>query len=294
MRGREVFEVHPKDVAKVRQQSSKNTPYGGHSFQQPASLRLLGIRRGLASLKLLRPYTFHITLALYWPILLYADTQIQTLAQQHALGLLTFAFLLVAARFSPRAERRQVWLMVAIATSVELLCSVVWGLYQYRWGNVPLFVPPGHGLLYLFALRATRTPLIVDHGGIVRRVALICATLWAIGGLTVEPLLVGRVDVLGALLWLIFVGLMRRPRALVYAASFFIAVELELVGTGLGNWAWAVAAPGIHLPSGNPPSVIAGGYCVLDAVVSKAASFLPAGLLIPRWVSRLHLGWLKE
>jgi hypothetical protein len=83
-----------------------------HSFQQPTSLRLLGTR-GLASFKLLRPYAFHITLALYWPILLYADTQIQTLTQQRALGLLTFAFLLVAMRFSPRTERRQVWLMVA-------------------------------------------------------------------------------------------------------------------------------------------------------------------------------------
>lgn len=265
-----------------------------HSFRQSASLRLLGTR-GLASLTPLRPYTFHITLALYWPILLYTDTQIETLSQQHALGLLTFAFLLGATRFSPRTERRQVWLMVAIATSVELLCSVLWSIYQYRWGNVPLFVPPGHGLLYLFALSATRTPLMIDHGKAVRCVALTCATLWAIGGLTVEPLLWGRVDVLGALLWLIFVVLMRRERAVVYAASFFVAVELELVGTGFGNWAWAVAAPGIHLPSGNPPSVIAGGYCVLDAVVSRAASLLlPAGLLFSRWLSRLHLGWLKE
>src|SRR5215218_6201780 len=264
-----------------------------HSFQQPASLRLLGTRR-LASLKPLQPYTFHIALALYWPILLYVDTQIKTLTQQYALGLFTFAFLFVATRFSTRTERRQVWLTVTIATCVELFLSLVWGLYQYRWGNVPLFVPPGHGLLYLFALSATRTPLMIDHGMAVRRVALTCATLWAIGGLTVEPMLVGRVDVLGALLWLIFVVLIRRPRAVVYAASFFVAVELELVGTGFGNWAWATAAPVIHLPSGNPPSVIAGGYCVLDAVVSKAASFLPAGLLVLRWLSRMHPGWPNE
>jgi hypothetical protein len=265
-----------------------------HSLQQPPSLRLLGTR-GLASLKPLRPYTFHITLALYWPILLYADTQIKTLTQQHALGLLTFAFLFVATRFSPPTERRQVWLMVGIATGVELFLSLVWGLYQYRWGNVPLFVPPGHGLLYLFALRATRTPLMIDRGRSVKHVALACATLWAVGGLTVAPLFLGRVDVFGALFLPIFVVLMRRPRALVYAASFFIAVELELVGTGLGNWAWATAAPVIDLPAGNPPSVIAGGYCLLDAVVSKAASFLPAGLLLARWLStRLHVGWLKE
>jgi hypothetical protein len=256
-------------------------------------LRLLGTK-GLAYLRPLRPYTFHITLALYLPILLYADTQIQTLTQQHALGLLTFAFLFVATRFSPRTERRQVWLMVAIATGVELFLSLVWGLYQYRWGNVPLFVPSGHGLLYLFALRATRTPLMIDRGRSVKHLALACATLWAVGGLTVAPLFLGWVDFFGAIFLPIFVVLMRRPRALVYAASFFIAIELELVGTGFGNWVWAAAAPVIHLPSGNPPSVIAGGYCVLDAVVSKAASFLPAGLLFSRWVSRLHLGWLKE
>ncbi len=264
-----------------------------HSFRQPPSSRLLGTR-GLACLKPLRPYAFHITLALYWPILLYADTQIQTLTQQYALGLLTFAFLFVATRFSPPTERRQVWLMVGIATCVELFLSLVWGLYQYRWGNVPLFVPPGHGLLYLFALRATRTPLMIDRGRTVKHVALACATLWAVGGLTVAPLFLGWVDVFGALFLPVFVVLMRRPRALVYAACFFIAVELELVGTGFGNWAWATAAPVIHLPAGNPPSVIAGGYCVLDAVVSKAASFLPAGLLLARWLSRLHPGWLKE
>jgi hypothetical protein len=264
-----------------------------HSFRRPPSSRILGAR-GLASLKPLRPYAFQIALALYWPILLYADTQIQTLTQQYALGLLTFAFLFVATRFSPPTERRQVWLMVAIATCVELFLSLVWGLYQYRWGNVPLFVPPGHGLLYLFALRAARTPLMLDRGRTVKHLALACATLWAVGGLTVAPLFLGSVDIFGALFLPVFVVLMRRPRALVYAACFFIAVELELVGTGFGNWAWATSAPVINLPAGNPPSVIAGGYCVLDAVVSKAASFVSAGSLLPRWLSRLSLGWLKE
>jgi len=121
--------------------------------------------------------------------------------------------------------------MVGIATCVELFLSLVWGLYQYRWGNVPLFVPPGHGLLYLFALRATRTPLMLDRGSTVKHLALACATLWAVGGLSVAPFILGRVDVFGALFLPILVVLMRRPRALVYAATFFIAVELELVGS---------------------------------------------------------------
>ncbi len=247
-------------------------------------------RRAPAALSRLRPYTFHIALVLYWPILLYADSQVQTLTQQHALGVLTFALLFVATRFSPPSERRRVWLMMGIATCVELFCSVVWGLYRYRWGNVPLFVPPGHGLLYLFALRAARTPLMVNHGRVVGRLAVVCATLWALGGLTIGPLIVGRVDALGALLWPIFVWLMRKPAAVVYAASFFITAELELLGTGFGIWTWAAAAPVIHLPAGNPPSVIAGGYCILDAAASKAASFLPATGVFSRWFSRLQPG----
>jgi hypothetical protein len=258
-----------------------------NSFRQSAGV---SIPPGSPRLTGLRPYTFHITLAVYLPILLYADTRATTLTQQHALGLLTFAFLFVATRFSPKAERRQVWLMVGIATCVELFLSLVWGLYQYRWGNVPLFVPPGHGLLYLFALKAARTPLITDHGRTIKHVALACATLWAVGGLTVAPLFFGWVDVFGAIFLPIFVVLMRTRRALVYAASFFIVVELELVGTGFGNWAWATAAPVIHLPAGNPPSVIAGGYCVMDALVFKAASLRPAIGASPRWLSRFLLG----
>ena len=252
---------------------------------------VLPTTRGLAAL---RSYAFHITLTLYWPLLLYADAHAQTLTQQNALGILTFAFLFVATRFSPPSERRQVWLMVALATAVELFCSVVWGLYSYRWGNVPLFVPPGHGLLYLFALRAARTPLLVEHGGMVRRVALAGATLWAIGGLTVEPLLAGRVDALGALLWPIFLGAMRSPRAMVYAACFFITAELELLGTGFGNWAWSAAAPTIHLPAGNPPSVVAGAYCVLDALAAKATLFRPATGVFSGTMSRLRPGRVQK
>jgi hypothetical protein len=223
------------------------------------------LRRIPAALSRLKPYTFHIALAVYWPILLYADTRAQILAQQHALGVLTFAFLFLATRFSPQDERRQVWLMVGVATSIELFCSVVWGLYR----------------------------LMVNHGRLVKRVALGCATVWTISGFTAVPFFVERLDVLGALLWPAFVWFLRRPSAMVYAASFFVTAELELLGTGLGNWAWAVAAPVIHLPAANPPSVIAGGYCVLDAAASKAASFLPAAGAFSRWLSSLSLGRLN-
>src|SRR5207237_6234608 len=50
-----------------------------------------------------------------------------------------------------RADRpRRVGLLVclAIATVGECTASLGWGLYTYRLHNIPLFVPPGHALLY--------------------------------------------------------------------------------------------------------------------------------------------------
>jgi hypothetical protein len=81
---------------------------------------------------------------------------------------------------------------------------------------------------------------------------------------------------------------MRKPAAAVYAASFFITAELELLGTAFGIWTWAAAAPVIHLPAGNPPSVIAGGYCLMDAAASKVATLIPAAGLLARWRCRLQ------
>src|SRR6267378_2891778 len=43
-----------------------------------------------------------------------------------------------------------------IATAGEIFLSLGWGLYAYRLGNVPLFVPPGHVLLLLLGLSLAR------------------------------------------------------------------------------------------------------------------------------------------
>src|SRR5207248_11197550 len=106
----------------------------------------------------LRPYRYQLFLLAYTPLGLFADAHIATVYQQDALGLLTFAVLFGVLRFSPPEQRRQVWLAVVIATCGELYFSLGVGLYRYRFSNVPLYVPAGHGLVYLFALTAAATP----------------------------------------------------------------------------------------------------------------------------------------
>ena len=39
-----------------------------------------------------------------------------------------------------------------IATAGELFLALAWGLYSYREAGLPLFVPPGHVLLYMLGL----------------------------------------------------------------------------------------------------------------------------------------------
>ena len=224
----------------------------------------------------LRPYAYQLFLLAYVPAGLYADAHVANVLQQALLGVLTFGVLILATRLAPPIQRRQVWLAVLLATCGELYFSLVVGLYRYRFGNVPLYVPAGHGLVYLFALTAARTPLLTRWRRPVVIAALIGASTWMLAGLTVLPLATGRLDVTGAVLWPLFVYFTLRSRqAPVYAAAFLITSLLEICGTSFGNWRWEPVAPGTGFHQGNPPSVIAGAYCVLDAAVLRLAPRLP-------------------
>src|SRR5207344_2336431 len=105
------------------------------------------------------------------------------LLQQWMLGLRTFAVLYLAAHLAPKAQRLQVWTCVIVATGFEVFGSLTWGVYRYRLHNVPLFVPPGHGMVYLFGLMAARTPVVLRYGKRVAHVVLAGATTWALAGL---------------------------------------------------------------------------------------------------------------
>lgn len=225
-----------------------------------------------------RPYAYHLALAVFLPGLLLADARVANTRQQLLLGVATAAFLFVATRYSPPAERRMVWLAVAMWAVVEVFASRVWGIYTYRFGNTPLFVPFGHGALYLCGLRAARTPALLRHGAALRRAALGLAVGWAALGVSVLPAVTGRWDVAGAALLPAFVyGLRRSRAATLYAALFFAASLLEVAGTAFGTWTWAATQPVTLLPSGNPPSVVATAYCLFDWLLAR--SLRRAGLL---------------
>jgi hypothetical protein len=236
------------------------------------------------ALRTVHEYWYQLGLLIIIPVAFWLDAHTSSIAQQNVLGACAWLLLIGALRFSAPAERRQVWIMVGVASCVEVWSSLVWGIYRYRYGNVPMFVPPGHGLVYLWALRSARSPLLLKYPRQAKWCALVGATAWAVFGLTLEPLAFGRWDITGAMFWPLFVWFMRRPSAPVYAAAFFVTSILELVGTSFGTWRWQVLAPVSHIATGNPPSVISAGYCVMDYTSLRLAALLPAsGILVFLW-----------
>ena len=102
------------------------------------------------------PRRYAVVLPAYLAGLLALDTQFG-LHVQLALGALTFAVLAAALRPLPPLVRAQAIGVVGFATVGEVAGSLVWGVYHYRLHNLPLFIPPAHGLVYLSGVALSRS-----------------------------------------------------------------------------------------------------------------------------------------
>lgn len=209
----------------------------------------------------------------YLALLLLAD-HYATYPEQLALGVLTCAVLVAALTRVPAERRAQALGVVAFATIGEVTGSLLWGVYSYRLHNLPLFVPPAHGLVYLTGLslagafRAHRRTLVV--------LAALAATSWAALGLAGYP----RRDVAGAIgVPLLLLFLRRGRNRAIYAGVFLVVAALELYGTAIGTWRWATDLPGLGIPDGNPPSGVAAGYVWFDVMALLTA---PLALVLIR------------
>lgn len=186
--------------------------------------------------------------------------------EQLLLGAATWSVLIAACRFLPAERRVQVVVVIAAATIAELTGSIVWGVYTYRLENVPSFVPPAHGLVYLAGVSLSM--FAARHPRVLIGTALCAVGVWSLAGLMVLP----RKDVGGALGALLLTYYLLRGRApAVYAGVFLVVAGLELYGTALGTWTWAETIPGTGIPNGNPPSGVASGYVWFDVMALAVA-----------------------
>jgi hypothetical protein len=206
-------------------------------------------------------------IAAYLACLLLADRYADR-GEQLLLGVVTLIVLVLAACAFEPAIRCQAALVVVVATGAEVIGSIVWGVYQYRLGNLPAFVPPGHGLVYLcgfglaLSLRGREQVLV--------RIALAAVVIWGVAGVSVLP----RLDLSGLIGCAVLAVVLARTRHPVYAGVFLAVAALELYGTALGTWTWAARVPGLELAQGNPPSGVASGYVLFDVLALALAPLL--------------------
>jgi hypothetical protein len=215
------------------------------------------------------PRSYAVVGPVYLAALLAVDTQVGRVGEL-ALGALTWIVLLAALRPLSGLARAQALGVVCFATVGEVTGSLLWGVYHYRLHNLPLFIPPAHGLVYLSG---------VSLAGIVpaRRlvaVAAVAASAWGLVGLTVLP----RLDLAGAVgVPLLLLFLWRSRFRAAYAGVFCVVAALELYGTSIGTWRWATHLPGTPIADGNPPSGVASGYVWFDVMALLVAPWLVAG-----------------
>ena len=219
-----------------------------------------------------------LTLVGFIGVLLAVDTQVDARAQL-LLGLAAWIVLALALRGVDPLLRAQTLVVVVVATCAEIVGSIVWGVYTYRLENLPSFVPPCHGLVYLAG--ASLAVWAAPRREVLVRFALVAVLAWAAAGLTVLP----RTDVAGAAGAIVLAVYLVRGRAPeIYAGVFLVVAWLELYGTAIGTWEWAAAIPGTGVSQGNPPSGVASGYVWFDIV----ALALAPGLI--RWGARIRSG----
>lgn len=195
-----------------------------------------------------------------------------SLARQQLLGLMTWLLLLWLLRDEAPLVRVQTGVVIAFATIVEYTFSPWLEVYTYRFDNVPAFVPPGHGLVYLAALCMGRSTFFRTHARSLVTATVVAAGLYALWGLSPWA---PRPDLLGLFWFGCLLGFLRWGRSrLLYVGAFVVVTYLELLGTWLGIWVWQPYDPTGLVSMGNPPSGAAGGYGWFDLAAITVAPWL--------------------
>jgi hypothetical protein len=185
---------------------------------------------------------------------------------QPAVSLVAWAAYLTLLGSESSQLRMALVLCLVIATAGEVVLSLVWGLYDYRMHNIPLFVPPGHVLLFWFGLRTVKLirPRWLDVAAGVSGVVMLALAI------------TGR-DLLSVPLWLMFAACWYfGPARRFYAWMFIIALAMEVYATIIGNWAWRGVVPVLNVATTNPPLAAGAFYCMLDVIVLFACNALTA------------------
>lgn len=218
----------------------------------------------------------------FWPftaLVLFLDSRAlggESATGQWIAGLITPFFLFaIMGCLTPR-QKLTLALWVPISAFGEGLFSLIFKLYTYRLGGVPLYVPFGHSILLGTAWLMVEEPwfknrqIFFRNGLVLFHAALIAGALWLFG------------DTLSVLCGAIFCWVWwRKQFQPVFLVVGVLVLYIEILGTGWQCWAWRPEIYGA-LRTANPP---VGAFAMY--ILGEIAAIRMAGKILPvlkrRW-----------
>ena len=165
-----------------------------------------------------------------------------------------------------RKVRYKLIIMAVISAFVEVWLSLGIELYVYRELNVPLYVPLGHGVIFISVYYLQKQAVIRWHSR--KLIPLLYILIISLSSLS----LIFLNDVFGFICFLVFLIFLHYKRSkLFYLLMFIMVLYLEVCGTIFKAWAW-YGVLGNHLDyvsTANPPVGIAGLYMILDMLTNN-------------------------
>ena len=218
------------------------------------------------------PRKAHLLMLVFWPLtllVLFCDSRLVAGSGwngQLLSNLLTPAFLLLLIGQMRLDRQLLVVLFVPLSAIGEALFSLLFGLYTYRLGGVPLYVPFGHSILMSIGLLLADSDFVLRHERRVQR-ALVVFHGSLIGGA-----LLLRGDTFSLILGLIFLLILRGSgRRTFYLIMGVLVLYIELLGTLWGCWVWR-PSPFDLLHTVNPPPGAFVCYVIADIIAIAIAA----------------------
>ena len=181
--------------------------------------------------------------------------------QYLALLALIIGFTIIYFRVGKRAKEQMIYAVI-LGFLGEHLFSIGLGMYTYRLGNVPLYIPFGHAVVLVSVVYFCKKSVIIANKRILEKAFTVFILIYSL------CFLVFANDIFGFIMSMLVLFLLRnKPRERLFYLTMYIAVAfLEIVGTSYGCWFWPETAfdsiP--FLKSSNPPSGISLFYFLLD------------------------------
>ncbi|MCL9683453.1 hypothetical protein [Legionella maioricensis] len=173
---------------------------------------------------------------------------------------------LVYSWFLLNAKGRVYWIMLLMTfcgLCAECISSLILTLYQYRFKNIPLYIPLGHALIYATVYYICKQSWVWRNHRVIEK----CLGKFAFVSAFMSLFILN--DVAGFICYIVFLIILHdRKKPLFYLSMFVMVYYIELFGTVFSTWSWyGVIGNHPHFPPiGYTPSSMAGLYLLVDLV----------------------------